>query len=89
MSFIPRIPRETGDLIEESEKPIPRMTYGEHLKKGKAALADAAAMDVELGAHKLPDGYRDRLDIARVQAEMAQAEALERIANALEDGIKW
>lgn len=60
----------------------------EHLQKAKAALADAGAMEVEIGQHELPNGFRDLLAIATVQARVAQAEALTRIADVLEDQTK-
>jgi len=52
----------------------------EHLTKAKAALKAAADMEIDLGATKLPNGYMDLLHIAEVQAQIAQAEALESIA---------
>lgn len=54
------------------------------LDKAKAALADAAAMNVTLELDRVPRAYVRRLDIATVQSQVAQAEALERIARALE-----
>jgi hypothetical protein len=50
----------------------------EHLMKAKAALADARDLDI------LDPQYTELLICARVQAEVAQADALERIAAVLE-----
>ena len=56
----------------------------EHLDKAKAALLAASEMDVELGSATLPHAYKDLLVLARVQAEVAQADALTRIAEQLQ-----
>lgn len=60
------------------------MRWSDHLQKAKRALQHAADMEVEIGADRLPNGYADLLRIADVQAQMSQAESLERIAYALE-----
>src|ERR1035437_4376881 len=59
-----------------------------HLEKAKGALAHASEMDVELGSDKLPAAYSDLLTIAQVQAQLAQAHALERIADIFENELK-
>lgn len=55
-----------------------------HLAKAKAALEAARDLDVDLGEVEMPKRYHRLLDLAQVQAAVAQAEALERIAGALE-----
>lgn len=50
----------------------------EHLDKAKGALEDARELDPESPV------YGDLLVIARVQAELATADALERIADRLD-----
>lgn len=51
----------------------------EHLEKAKAALEQARELDPASSVE-----YHDLLKIAAVQAELAQAEALERIAAKLD-----
>lgn len=53
------------------------------LDKAKAAVADAQALDVALAAEAVPKTYLRLLDIAQVQANIAQAEALEEIGRNL------
>ena len=60
----------------------------EHLDKAKAALADAAAVDVALDAEKAPRQYARLLDLAQVQAWLAFAEATTRIADVIEEEAK-
>ena len=60
----------------------------EHLEKARGALAEASEMGVEHGQKVLPDRYKDLLSIASLQAAMAQADALTRIADVLEDAAK-
>lgn len=60
----------------------------EHLNKAQCALQAAADMEVSLGDNKLPSAYLDLLHIAEIQAQVAQAEALTRIAAQLEYGDK-
>lgn len=55
-----------------------------HLEKAQGALAEAAGMNIELGAKALPDKFKDLLMIATVQAHVASAEAMTRIADALD-----
>lgn len=55
-----------------------------HLSKAQMALDDAGSMDVELGAKALPDKFKDLLTIATVQAHVATAEAMTRIADHLD-----
>jgi len=57
----------------------------EHLEKARGALAEASEMGVEHGQKVLPDRYKDLLSIASLQAAMAQADALTRIADVLEE----
>lgn len=51
-----------------------------HLDKARAALEAAAALDVDLSEAHLPSSYLRLMDIAAVQASVAQAEALETLA---------
>lgn len=60
----------------------------DHLEKAKAALDAAGKMEIEIGQDTLPKGFADLLNIATVQARVAQAEALDRIASLLEDQTK-
>ena len=53
----------------------------EHLAKAKGALAHASSLD-PADVH-----YQDLLVIGRVQAEIAQAEALVQIAELLAGGV--
>ena len=64
------------------------ITERTHLSKAQAALDDAGSMDVELGAKALPDKFKDLLTLATVQAHVASAEALTRIAEHLDSLIE-
>lgn len=55
-----------------------------HLDKARTALEHAADLDVDLTLSSLPPAYMRLLDLAAIQASLAQAEALTRIADALD-----
>ena len=55
----------------------------EHLRKAKAALEAAAGLEVDLDAETLPKRYLRLLDLANIQAQVAQAEILDRVATRL------
>jgi hypothetical protein len=59
------------------------------LDKAKAAVEHAAALmeDVSWDCEVLPRGVLRLLDVARVQATIAQAEAMEKIADRLDTGV--
>lgn len=57
----------------------------DHLDKAKRALEAAAEMDIDLTADTLPRAYARLLDLAQVQAQVAQAEAL----TAVVDHLAW
>lgn len=57
----------------------------EHLTKAKAALDHASDLDVAIDDEHPPIGYLRLMSIADVQANVAAAEATERIADALEE----
>ena len=52
-----------------------------HLDKARAALEAASALDVDAGDDLPPRAYTRLLDIALVQAQVAQADALERLVH--------
>jgi hypothetical protein len=54
------------------------------LARAQRALEDAKALDVSLVEEHPPVAYDRLLDLATVQALVAQAEALDRVAAALE-----
>ena len=54
----------------------------EALDKAKMALAHMAEMDIDLDAATMPKKWTRLLDLAMIQAQVAQAEALERLADA-------
>ena len=57
----------------------------ERLDKARQAVDDAAALGVDLTEKILPPVYNRLLSIASVQAEIATAEALTRIADMLDE----
>ena len=57
----------------------------EHLDKAKAAVAAAGELDVPLDDERPPRAYTRLLDVALIQARLAQADALTRIADYLEN----
>ena len=59
-----------------------------HLQKAQQALDDCGNMEVELTADTLPKVFYRLIDLARVQAEVAQAEALTRLADTIADECK-
>lgn len=50
------------------------------LEKAKLALEHAAEMDVDLEADVLPKKYHRLLDLAQIQANIAQADSLQDLA---------
>ena len=56
-----------------------------HLQKAQQALDDCGNMEVDLTADTLPKVFYRLVDLARVQAEVAQAEALTRLADTIAD----
>ena len=55
-----------------------------HLEKAQAALDDAAEMGVQLDEAKIPTRFFRLIDLATVQAQVATAEAMTRIADHLD-----